>query len=272
MHPTNPGGTGDAVVDDGNGIDFTPFRTTPAAGTPCSPGAPATLTLSPTTDTNPVNAQHCVTATVKDAVGRPVPGVVVRFSVTPPTFRTPSTGSATTNTAGQATFCYTSALPGSDVIHAYADTNNDNTQDVGEPFGDATKIWVLPVSTPCEVKITDGGWIMALNGDRASFGGNAKDTASTDPTGNQEYQDHGPAIVMNVNSINILAITCTSDFKEASIYGDATINGAGTYAYRIDVMDNGEPGVGVDRYEIRLSNGYDSGLQILQGGNIQIHN
>jgi hypothetical protein len=37
-------------------------------------------------------------------------------------------------------------------------------------------------------------------------------------------------------------------------------------------MDNGEPGVGVDRYEIRLSNGYDSGLQILQGGNIQIHN
>jgi hypothetical protein len=77
---------------------------------------------------------------------------------------------------------------------------------------------------------------------------------------------------MNVNSINVLAITCTSNFKEASIYGDAIINGAGTYAYRIDVMDNGEPGVGVDRYEIRLSNGYDSGLQILQGGNIQIHN
>ena len=39
-HPNNPGGAGDVVVDDGNGIDYVPFRTTPAGGTPCIPTPP----------------------------------------------------------------------------------------------------------------------------------------------------------------------------------------------------------------------------------------
>jgi hypothetical protein len=53
---------------------------------------------------------------------------------------------------------------------------------------------VLPVTTPgCEIKITNGGWIIAMNGDRASFGGNAKADADGNVTGNEEYQDHGPA-------------------------------------------------------------------------------
>ena len=51
----------------------------------------------------------------------------------------------------------------------------------------------------------------------------------------------------------------------------ATINGAGTFNYRIDVVDNDEPGAGSDTYRIRLSNGYDSGVQKLAGGNIQLH-
>lgn len=41
-HPSNPGGMGDLVVDDGNGIDFVPFRTSPAGGTPCIPTPPPT--------------------------------------------------------------------------------------------------------------------------------------------------------------------------------------------------------------------------------------
>jgi hypothetical protein len=187
-------------------------------------------------------------------------------------FRTPASGSATTNASGQAQFCYTSALPGSDAIHAYADTNNNNMQDVGEPFGDAAKTWIPPVSTPCEVKITYGGWIIAANTDRGSFGGNAKATGPKSPSGQEEYQDHGPAIPpMDVHSIDVLAVTCTLDFKQGSIFGTATINGSGTFVYRIDVQDNAEPGTGQDKYGIRLSNGYDSGLQTLKGGNVQIH-
>jgi hypothetical protein len=38
----------------------------------------------------------------------------------------------------------------------------------------------------------------------------------------------------------------------------------------IDLADNGEPGRD-DAYRMRVGNGYDSGEQKLEGGNIQIH-
>jgi hypothetical protein len=40
---------------------------------------------------------------------------------------------------------------------------------------------------------TNGGWIIAMNGDRTSFGGNAKADDDGNVTGQEEYQDHGPA-------------------------------------------------------------------------------
>ena len=45
-------------------------------------GPPATLTLEPKTDTNEVDSEHCVTATVEDESGNPVPDVTVVFDVT----------------------------------------------------------------------------------------------------------------------------------------------------------------------------------------------
>jgi hypothetical protein len=232
------------------------------------PREPATLTLTPAADTNPVGTEHCVTATVRDQFGDPLPGVTVRFSVTG---SVSDSGSATTNASGQATFCYDGPpLPGADMIHAYADTDNDSTQDAGEPFGDATKTWVLPVSTPgCEVKITNGGWIIANNGDRASFGGNAKVDLDGNVSGNEEYQDHGPAQPMNLHG-NVLAIICHSA-TEASIYGKATIDGSGSHFYRIKVRDLAEPGKGMDTYEMLVDTGYYSGDKTLEGGNVQIH-
>src|SRR6185503_3273667 len=190
-------------------------------------GAPATLVLSPAAQTNPVGTSHTVTATVTDAGGNPVPHIVVRFTVTG---SVSTSGSCTTGANGQCTFTYMGpALPGADAITAYADTDGDNTQDVGEPTGGATKAWVLPVTTPlCEIKISDGGRITALNGDTATFGGNARSSASGQTSGQQTYQDHGPAQDMTVKSISVLAIVCES-FMQASIYGQATINGSGSF-------------------------------------------
>src|SRR3989449_1605831 len=103
-------------------------------------GAPATLTLTPAAATNPVNTQHCVTATVEDASGNPTPDITVRFTVTG---AVNTSGSATTDANGQATFCYTGpTAPGADAITAYADTDNNNVQDAGEPGGAAAKTWV----------------------------------------------------------------------------------------------------------------------------------
>jgi len=229
-------------------------------------GAPATLTLTPSSDTNTVGAEHCVTATVVDSFHNPTPGITVRFAVSG-SVTTSGTGTAPTDANGRATFCYTGpALPGSDVITAYADTNNNGVQDPGEPSGRATKEWVLAQSTP-GCKVTGGGRITAANGDKATFGGNA--SASGTPSGNQEYQDHGPAADLNVHSTAVLAVVCSGN--TASVFGTATIDGSGSFTYRIDLTDVTEPGADADKYRIRLSTGYDSGERTLTGGNIQLH-
>ena len=231
-----------------------------------TPGEPATLDLTPATATNVVDTQHCVTATVKDAFDNVTPGITVDFSVAPTTFRTPSSGNAVTDASGQAKFCYTSALPGNDVISAFADTSGDGIKNGAEPDDSAAKTWILPTST-AGCKVTYGGRITTSDGDKATFGGNAKGSG---PSGQEEYQDHGPAVDSNVHSIDVGAVTCSRDGTMASIFGTATIDGAGSFVYRIDVKDLGEPGTS-DTYRIRLSNGYDSGEQVISGGNVQIH-
>jgi hypothetical protein len=229
-------------------------------------GPPATLELTPAADSNVVDSQHCVTATVTDAFGNPTPGIIVRFSVTG---SVTTSGAVVTDANGHATFCYTGpALPGADLIAAYADTNNNAVQDPGEPGDTATKQWVLPTSTE-GCKVTYGGRIAAANGDKATFGGNAQVPAAG-AKGQEQYRDHGPAQSMNVHSINVQAVVCSADGTQASIFGQATIGGSGTSDYRIDLEDLGEPGAS-DTYRIRLSNGYDSGEQVLDGGNVQIH-
>jgi hypothetical protein len=238
-------------------------------------GPPAFVTVDPMTSLNPVNTQHCVTATVTDAFGNPNAGVKVFFTVTGVNS---ANGSRTTGADGTtAQFCYTGRLFGVDTIKAVADANNDNQPGSTEPFGEATKTWALPPSTAfCVVDfVTYGVRIIASNGDPANAGGNARVDGAGEPTGQHEYKDHGPVQPMNVHSISVLAVVCSDiegvpDGKQAQIYGKATIDGAGSYNYRIDVEDRDEPGRS-DKYWITLSNGYDSGNQTLVGGNVQIH-
>ncbi len=59
-------------------------------------------------------------------------------------------------------------------------------------------------------------------------------------------------------------------WEVTATYWEATINNAGSYGYRIDLKDLGEPGTR-DTYRIVLSNGYDSGERTIEGGNVQIH-
>ncbi len=236
------------------------------------PGPPATVVVNPPSAVNDVNTEHCVTATVTDRFGNPTPNVTVVFAVRGSNTADGSRTTDGTGTTGQ--FCYRGVLIGiTDVITAFADFNPQNGQrDAGEPSGAATKVWRIPASTPlCEVTITEGGSIVARNGDRATFGGNAQVSNVGDPTGQEEYQDHGPAQPMVVKSTEILAVLCSGDLKEATIFGLATIDGAGEFAYRIDIQDLGEPGVGQDTYRMRIGI-YDSGEPgTLLGGNVQIH-
>ena len=245
------------------------------------PGPPFALDLQPPTDENDVGTQHCLTATVTDEDGEPVPDITVVFDVEGASEAdadpADEDGTAVTNADGEATFCYTGPdFPGADTIEAFADTDEDGMQDAPPPLGDepfdtATKTWVLPVSTPlCEVTITNGGRITAANGDRATFGGVAMADGEGDASGNEQYQDHGPAQPMNLHG-DVLVVVCSEDGTSATIFGNATVDGVGGFMYRLIVEDNGEPGKGVDRYWIAVSSGYDSGNQLLEGGKVQIH-
>lgn len=127
-------------------------------------------------------------------------------------------------------------------------------------------------STPgCTAKISNGGWITANNGDTGTFGGNAKVSSSGDPSGQETYQDHGPATNITFKAISVAAVICPSgNPAQATIIGSATVNGAGSYEYEIDLKDAGEPGTS-DTYRILIpSLPYDSGAHTLSGGNIQI--
>jgi hypothetical protein len=220
-------------------------------------GVPTTLVLTPKTATNPVDAQHCVTALVTDAFHNPVAGTVVDFTVTG---EDNLTGNTTTDANGIATFCYqVGPFPGADVITATAESGT-------HPSDVANKAIVLTSNSP-GCKVTAGGRILAANGDKATFGGNAMGAG---PSGEEEYQDHGATLNLNVHSTAVLAVSCSPDGTSASIFGTATVNGAGSVMFRIDVRDLGEPGSS-DRYRIRLSSGYDSGDQQLVSGNVQIH-
>jgi hypothetical protein len=127
------------------------------------------------------------------------------------------------------------------------------------------------LSTPgCEIKINDGGTITALNGDTATFGGNAKVSLSGESSGQQEYQDHGPLQPLRFKATTVDAVICSEDRTSAELYGSATVNGSGTFEYRIRLEDAGEPGSG-DMYGIVVPGvGYASGDQMLEGGNVQI--
>jgi hypothetical protein len=222
---------------------------------------PATLTLSPAAAVNPVGTSHTVTATALNALGQPVQGVTVRFAVSG---STTASGSCTTDANGQCAFTYQGPqLPGADLITAYADTDNDNAFDAGEPVGEATKAWVLPTTTPGQV--TGGGQIAATGGlESVTFGFNAQSTANG-LKGNCTVIDQATDTKIKCLDVTSLVQAGT----HATFFGRAEVNGVPT-TYRIDVDDLAEPGKGRDTFKIQTASGYSAG-GVLTQGNIQIH-
>jgi hypothetical protein len=87
------------------------------------------VSLEPATETALVGTEKCVTATVTDEQGDPLPSVRVDFVVSG---ANSAQGSVFAGSEGKATFCYTGANLGSDTI----------TGSVGSIKGSAAKTWV----------------------------------------------------------------------------------------------------------------------------------
>jgi hypothetical protein len=125
---------------------------------------------------------------------------------------------------------------------------------------------------------TGGGWFYpdpesTLHGGKANFGFVAR-YKQGGSAGNLEFQYQDAGINLKSTSIDWLVISAVS----AQFQGTGTINGEGLYTFRVMAKDNGEPGVGVDHFDIKIWDGTDTeadpihkAKNVLDGGNIVVH-
>jgi hypothetical protein len=229
------------------------------------PLGPAAVIVTPKAAANPVQTQHEVTATVTNAAGGPVSQTRVLFFIVG-TSGEALEKSCTTQQDGRCSITYTRTFPGADTITACADSNDNQERDPGEPCDEATKEWVLPVSTPGAT--TGGGQILhvATTGTTFGFTFDANDVVNG-LKGECNVLDHAPA-TDKVDCLNVLAYVQTAN--EATVYGNATLNGEDHGMFRLHVVDNSESGIGTDMFEFETEQGYvRTGL--LTEGNIQVH-
>jgi CSLREA domain-containing protein len=188
------------------------------------PGPPATLVLEPEVDSNPVGSQHCVTATVWDASGNPVPTLSVRFGVTG---AHTLSGQGTTDAAGVAAFCYTGTQAGVDTIRAFADPDGDAMEDAGEPADTAGKTWTAVAR----------GKVVGKGSFQSNVGG-ANVEVDASPAG-------GTFRVQAGTRHSFVATTIagfTRVGNSASFRGSGRWNGVAGYTYEVSFVDNGFPG------------------------------
>jgi hypothetical protein len=252
LHPAwgdaRPGVTGDTDAYTAR-VDFSP---------------PTAFTLSPLAPTSTVGTLVTFTATVTGAHGEPEQFIPVTFAVTGSGFPGPKAHeSLRTGAAGTAGFSYTNSLPGTDTVRLFVDLDEDGVEDANETV-ETTVTWLPPASTS-GARVSGDGKISLIDGREASFALTVQKKAGDAlPKGNVTYSAPGFAVV----STAITAVVVNG--SDATIFGNATVNGGGPVAFRVDVVDGGEPS-GSDRFEIRLTGRYDSTLRPLTSGNIQTH-
>jgi hypothetical protein len=139
-------------------------------------------------------------------------------------------------------------------------------------FGRGT--WRIPLvqGASCTAKVTNTGSIVTDSGYTAKFDGNAI-LAGQAVRGEESYEvkPKGSAEPIKLKSTELLATTCTLNAtpQRATIWGKATIKGSGEVSFRIDVTDGGVRGTN-DTYGITTSDGYSSGQQPLETGDVRI--
>ncbi len=113
----------------------------------------ASLNLTPSSQTVTTNTSASLTASLSNT-NVSVEGVVIRYSVTG---ANSTSGTATTDSNGNATISYTGTNAGTDTVTAYADYNNNGSQDGGEPSVTASVTWTLTASLSLSPTTTTPG-------------------------------------------------------------------------------------------------------------------
>ena len=131
------------------------------------------------------------------------------------------------------------------------------------------------VPAPCDF-ITGGGWVFTNSGAKANFGAHGG-CKNGDFWGHVNVVDHS-ADGGHLRSTRITGYLMDPAFPNArDICGEGVVNNSESVRFRVRMEDNGEPG-GLDRFGLRLSNGYLLSTRELGpagrtggGGNIQLH-
>ena len=156
-------------------------------------------------------------------------------------------------------------------VNALRVTTNDPI--TGQPVADVllatidAEIQCVGGGPSTATNTTGGGWIQVPNG-KATFGFSAKMDGAA--SGHLEYNDHALPLTLHGTSIDSVTTTACSSV----IMGTATASGAATgpVTFRLDVMDNGEPGANNDDFTITVEElGYSRPGPTISGGNIQVH-
>ena len=140
---------------------------------------------------------------------------------------------------------------------------------------------VSPVIACVPAKITGGGHgetFTASFTPAGSFGFNVMASEGDPaPKGELEYIDHDTGMNVHGHTMIDLAVWPINNGKKGKwggwFSGLCTINGVPGFSFRVDVEDNGEPGVN-DKFKIKIWDGvffYESPWTTLVVGNIQIH-
>ena len=118
------------------------------------------------------------------------------------------------------------------------------------------------------VKVTGSGEVAVYNPDGvASFGFNVKrDSVDGAPSGQLNYYNHARNLTVQSTSITSLNVSGTT----ATFSGTCTKNGA-PCTFTVTAEDNGEPGKGIDRFTIAVSDEpLEGGPGPITSGNVQI--
>jgi hypothetical protein len=205
----------------------------------------STVVVSPSESVNNVGTTHTVTALIRDFATQPIGGAHVLFTVEGSVSRT---GSCTTGPDGTCDFTYLGpSVPGTDLITACNDFDDDGTVDPGETCGTATKAWTEPASSPGQA--TGGGFFDATPFNRVVFGFGAS-AGVAGPHGSCGVIDQAAGVHIRCLNIAVLLITG----PHASFSGTATQNGIAT-TFRIDVDDGTSAGA-PDTFTIQTDLGY----------------
>ena len=218
------------------------------------------FTLEPMAGESPTSVNLTMIAHATGRFG-PLEGLTVRFEISG---ANPAFLSTRSGPDGSASFSYTGVNAGTDVILACVDEDVDGLCGEEEPRITATRVWKEDPG-PVACRVAYKGFLQAASGRGARVSGAARVGAGRARSGHL-YRELGPRSGVGLVSFSTESVRCLG--RSATLEGRARTARGEVVTYRIEVQDI--PGFSRDRYRIRLSNGYDSGLQPLLDGGVEV--